>query len=104
MKLLAGIGAWVGPMAVCQIFLAEAVIGLGIVLAQAAAAGKLRLLFRNSAAMAVNLAHVGTLGADHAEQAGRTLTSIDRPLPYAVPTLAAAVLVVLVNVVGGHGS
>ena len=102
-KLLAGIGAWVGPTAVFQIFLAESVIGLGIVLAQAAAAGKLRLLFRNSAAMAVNLAHVGTLGADHAEQVGRKLTSIDRPLPYAVPTLAAAVLVIVANVAGGHG-
>ena len=103
-KLFAGIGAWVGPGMVLQILVVEKVIGLGVVLAQAAAAGKLRLLVRNSAAMAVNLAHVNTLGADHAERAGRQLTSIDRPLPYAVPTLAAAVLVVWANTVGGYGS
>ncbi|MDB5295350.1 MAG: Type prepilin peptidase TadV/CpaA [Phycisphaerales bacterium] len=99
-KLLAGIGAWLGPVLVFQVFLAESVIGLGIVLAQATAAGKLRRLVRNSAAMAVDLAHVNVLGADHAEQVGRQLTSIDRPLPYAVPTLAAAAVVVWANVMG----
>ena len=101
-KLMAGIGAWLGPVAVFQIFCVEAVIGLGIVLVQATASGKLAALFRNSAVLAVNLAHVGSLGVEHAEQSGKQLTSVDRPLPYAVPTLAAAALVVWYTVVGGR--
>jgi prepilin peptidase CpaA len=101
-KLLAGIGAWVGPTLVLQIFMAEAVVGLGVVLAQAAAAGKLRALFRNSAVLAVNLAHADTLGVAHCEEAGRRYTSIDRPLPYAVPTLVATVLVLWVAASGGR--
>lgn len=92
-KLLAGIGAWVGPTMVFQIFVVEAVVGLGVVLAQAASAGKLRALFRNSAVLAVNLAHADTLGVGHVEEVGRRFTSIDRPLPYGVPMLVAAVLV-----------
>ena len=101
-KLLAGIGAWVGPLAVFQVFCAEAVIGLAVVLAQAAAAGKLRALFRNSAALACSLAHVGSLGVEHAEASGKQLRSVDRPLPYAVPTLAAVAVVLWVTVVGGR--
>lgn len=100
-KLLAGIGAWVGPLAVFQIFCAEAVIGLIIVLAQAAAAGKLRQLFRNSAVLAVSLAHVGDLGVEHAEASGRQLRSVDRPLPYAVPTFAAVLVVLAMRMAGG---
>lgn len=42
LKLMAGIAAWVGPVPVIAIFLAEKVIGLGIVLVQASAAGRLR--------------------------------------------------------------
>lgn len=92
LKLMAGIAAWVGPIPVIAIFLAEKVIGLGIVLVQAAAAGRLRQLFRNSAVLAINLAHVRSLGVEHAEQSGREFRSIDRPLPYAVPTLIATAM------------
>lgn len=97
-KLLAGIGAWVGPIPVVEIFLAQAVIGMVIVLAQAAAAGRLGVLFHNSALVAVNLYHVGDLGAEHVEQTGRACRSVDRPLPFAVPVLAATVLVLYFSI------
>jgi prepilin peptidase CpaA len=104
-KLLAGIGAWIGPTAVFQVFLVEAVIGMAIVVTQAAAAGRLRMLARNSAVLAVNLAHANELGIEHVEQTGRHCRSVDRPLPYAVPTLAATAVVVLLPIIlaGGHG-
>ena len=102
-KLLAGIGAWVGPVAVFQIFVIEAVIGLVIVLAQAAAAGRLRVLFRNSAVLAVNLAHASELGINHVEQTGKHCRSVDRPLPYAVPTLLATAIVVLLPMILAGG-
>ena len=92
LKLMAGIAAWVGPIPVIAIFLAEKVIGLGIVLVQATAAGRLRELFRNSAVLAVNIAHVRSLGVAHTQETGRQFRSIDRPLPYAVPTLVATAL------------
>ena len=102
-KLLAGIGAWVGVSGVFQIFLIESVVGLLIVLCQASAAGKIRSLFQNSAVLVVNLVHVGTLGIEHAETTGRACTSIDRPLPYAVPTLVATVLFLFFTLVWGIG-
>lgn len=92
LKLMAGIAAWVGPVPVIAIFLAEKVIGLAIVLVQATAAGRLRELFRNSAVLAVNIAHVRSLGVEHTESTGRQFRSIDRPLPYAVPTLIATAM------------
>src|SRR4051812_16974063 len=100
-KLLAGIGAWVGPTLVFQIFLVEAVVGLVIVVAQAAAAGRLRMLARNSAVLAVNIAHAGELGVEHVRQSGQEYRSIDRPLAYAVPTLIATLIVLLAPLVFG---
>lgn len=97
-KLLAGIGAWLGPTLVFQVFVVEAVVGMVIVLVQAAAAGRLTMLFRNSAVVALDLAHAGTLGAAHVEQTGKHCRTIDRPLPYAVPTLVATLVVLKVAI------
>ena len=88
-KLLAGLGAWFGPVAILQIFVIEKVIGLVIVLAQATAQGRMRTLFRNSAVVAVTLAHVREVGLDHVRATGLSARSVDRPLPYAVPVLLA---------------
>jgi prepilin peptidase CpaA len=93
-KIMAGIGAWLGPVAVVQIFVIEKIVGMVIVLVQCAWQGKLLSLFRNSAVLAVNLAHVRQLGVDHVSQTGRSFRSIDRPLPYAVPLLIATLIVV----------
>jgi hypothetical protein len=42
----------------------------------------------------MNMRHIGDLGTAHVEQTGKQCRSIDRPLPYAVPVLAATLLVV----------
>ena len=62
-KLLAGIGAWFGPQWALALFCVEAIIGMLMVLAQAAAQGRTRVLLRNSAVVAINLAHVNDVGA-----------------------------------------
>jgi len=93
-KLMAGVGAWVGPLPSLIVFLVEKVVGLIIVLVQAAIQGRTRLLFRNSALIAMNLLYVKEVGMEHVSATGRSARSIDRPLPYAVPVLIA-VLVVL---------
>jgi hypothetical protein len=39
--------------------------------------------------------YVKEVGVEHAAQTGRSCRSVDRPLPFAVPALAATVLVVI---------
>jgi prepilin peptidase CpaA len=94
-KLMAGVGAWLGPIGGPVVYLLATVVGMIIVLAQAAGQGRLPLLFRNSALVAMNLIHVRQVGLEHASATGRAAKSIGRPLPYAVPILVAAVVVVL---------
>ncbi len=93
-KLLAGIGAWIGPGPTLAVFAVEAVLGAAIVLFQAVWQGRLSTLLRNSTVLAINLAHVGDVGMDHVSATGRSCRSVDRPLPFAVPTLAAVAMVV----------
>jgi prepilin peptidase CpaA len=96
-KLMAGVGAWVGVWPVAMIFACSAVVGMIIVLTQSAKQGRMKVLFRNSAVLALNLVHVGDVGVDHVSQTGRECRSVDRPLPYAVPVLIATVGVLLLG-------
>jgi prepilin peptidase CpaA len=96
-KLMAGIGAWTGPIFVFQVFLAAAVVGLIIVLAQCVAQGRLAALFRNSAVLVMNFMHFSDVGAEHVKQTGQASRSIDRPLPYAVPVLIGCVLLLVLR-------
>jgi prepilin peptidase CpaA len=93
-KLLAGIGAWLGPTGVLMVFAAEALIGLAYVLGHAAVQGRLAALCRNSTVIAVTLAHAGELGLEQAAETGRACSTEARPLPYAVPVLLATLAVV----------
>ncbi len=94
-KLMAGIGAWLGPILVLQVFAAGAVMGMCIVLAQSYKQRRLRTLFRNSAVLAINLVHIQELGVQHVTETGQSSNSIEKPLPYAVPIFIAAIAVVL---------
>jgi prepilin peptidase CpaA len=95
LKLMAAVGAWVGPVGIVLVFAAAALVSLVIVLVQCAWQGRLTALFRNSAILAINLAHANDVGLDHVTETGRSSRSVDKPLPYAVPILAATVLVIL---------
>ena len=92
-KLMAAVGAWVGPAGILNVFLVAAVFGLVVVLSQAAWQGRLRVLARNSAVLAINLAHVNELGVDHVADVGGTTSSVDKPIPYAVSILVGVVMV-----------
>lgn len=83
------VGAWVGPVGMLFIALGSTVIGALMAIVQATCSGKLTLLARNSAVLAINLVHARTVGVDHIQQTGRGFRSIDRPLPYAVPVFLA---------------
>jgi prepilin peptidase CpaA len=92
-KLMAGVGAWLGPVPTLGVFCVEKVLGLAIVLTQAARQGKIRVLFRNSAIVAAALAQSGETGIENVIETGRCCRSIEKPLPYAVPVLVAVVMV-----------
>ncbi len=94
-KLMMGVGAWVGPLGVCQVFAIAAIVGMCIVLAQCAWNGRLRTLFRNAATVLLNLKHWDLVGMEHIQQTGLSCRSVDKPLPYAVPVLIAVLMTVV---------
>jgi prepilin peptidase CpaA len=91
-KLFAGIGAWVGPMRVVEIFAAEAVIGMVIVLAQAMRRRRVGILMRNSAVLVMNAAVSGDASCPEESEKNK-----GRLLPYSVPALAATVGVLVLG-------
>jgi prepilin peptidase CpaA len=93
-KLLAGVGAWLGPKNVLLVFLAAALVGLVLILVQCAIQGRLAALFRNTGGLLVELIHVRHTGAQALAQSGRQFKSIDRPLPYAVHLLIGTIGVI----------
>jgi prepilin peptidase CpaA len=95
-KLLAAIGAWLGPVPTLLIFAAESIIGMLWVLAQAGWEGRLKRLLQNSTVIAMSLATAvenGGAGLDEAAETGKACSSPSR-LPYAVPVLFATILIV----------
>lgn len=93
-KLLAAVGAWVGPAGALGVFVVATLFAAVLALCQATASGRLGRLLGNSALLAVNVAHVRSLGVDHLAGTGRSLDSAGRPLPYAVPVLVGVAAVV----------
>jgi prepilin peptidase CpaA len=90
-KLFAAIGAWVGPVGVVQVFVVERVVGLVVVLVQSARAGRLGAVLRGSAVLAASAVVTRDVTCLPAEAGGEN-EKLTR-LPYAVPTLMAAALV-----------
>ena len=95
MKLMAGVGAWVGPGPVVAVFAITAIIGMVIVLTQATLQGRLRTLLNNTTLLTINLVHLQDVGLEHTQATGRSCRSVDRPLPYAVPVLLAVLLMLV---------
>src|SRR4051812_49259760 len=81
-KMLTALGAWLGPTGVLLVFLARAVIGLPIVIGQAISQGRLRILSRNAAIIAMGAAHAGETGIGHFAEVGKNSKSIEKPLPW----------------------
>jgi len=92
-KLMAGVGAWIGPMPTVAVFSVTALIGMVIVLVQALWQGRLRSLLLNTTVLTINLVHLQDVGIEHAQATGKSCRSVDRPLPYAVPVLLAVILI-----------
>ena len=98
-KMLAGIGAWLGPLAALQVYAVAAVVGLVIVVTQCAASGRLTQLVSNSTLIVANFANFERLGREQVVASGQSLKSVDKPLPYAVPALIGVCVTIAMNVI-----
>lgn len=96
-KLLAGAGAWLGPVLVVQVFLAAAVVGMLLVLFQCTILGNLPRLLRNTATVATGLVNVRELGVMHVHETLKSSKTVQKPLPHAVPVLLATALVLVMG-------
>jgi prepilin peptidase CpaA len=92
-KLLAGVGIWVGPTPLLLIFAAAAIIGLVIVLVQCTIQKRIGLLLRNTATLTMSVCTARSRG--QLVEAGRGFVSIDAPLPYAALVLVGTLAVLL---------
>jgi prepilin peptidase CpaA len=102
-KLLTGVGAWLGPWGVLLVFVVEAVAGMAQAIIQAAAQRRLGAVLRNSAVLAGSLAGgAGEFGMATLPEGGGAPVSAEaramkQVLPYSVPVLLATVVVVAVR-------
>lgn len=94
-KLLAGVGAWMGPWGVLYTVAGAAIFGMVFVLVNAVRDGTLGKLLHSTTVLAANTMHVQHLGVTAAVESSRAHVSVGRPLPYAVPVLASATVVLL---------
>lgn len=98
-KMLAGIGAWLGLWATLQVYAVTCIAAMLIAIVQAAATGRLTRLFSNSTLIVANFANYAQLGRDHVVASGQSLRSIARPLPWAVPALIGVVVTLAMHLI-----
>lgn len=101
-KLLAGVGAWLGPWNAAGVFLLAAVLSMLLTLAQCAWRGKLLGLLANTWMVLDGLLGVRWLRGGGGPELRPVFRSIDKPLPYALPVaLATALMVAAMSAAGG---
>ena len=95
-KLLTGVGAWLGPLGVLLVFVVEAVVGMAQAIVQAAAQKRLGTVLRNSVVLVGSMATGnGDAGLSSLPSAAELDTkAMKQVLPYSVPVLIATVAVV----------
>lgn len=96
-KMLAAIGAWLGALGTLQVYLVAAVVGLVIVIVQCFLTGRLTQLVKNSTLIVANFANYAQVGRETVVATGKSMKSVDKPLPYAVPTLVGVTITVWMN-------
>ena len=98
-KLLTGVGAWLGPLGVLLVFVVEAVVGMAQAVLQAAMQKRLGAVLRNSAVLAGSVAAgQGDAGiASLPDPAAAGDRAMKHVLPYSVPVLIATVVVVAIR-------
>jgi prepilin peptidase CpaA len=94
-KLLAGIGAWLGTVRLVEVMAGAAIVGLVFVLVQSIRQGKLMTVLRSGAVLSVSLAHADAVTAHSVVQTDKR-NFAERTLPYSLAALLGTILVMLV--------
>ncbi len=102
-KLLCGIGAWVGPRTVMLVIAGAALAGLVLVIGQCLVERRMGVLMRNTGLLALSLINLPRLGLDHVVETGQKCQSASRPMPYALTVLVGTVMAVVVARVKSGG-
>ena len=93
-KLLTGVGAWLGPWGVLLVFVVESLVGMVQAVVQAASQKRLGAVLRNSAVIAGGMASgAGDVGLSTLPEPGSDGKTMKQVLPYSVPVLVATALV-----------
>jgi hypothetical protein len=82
------------------VFVIEKILGLFIVLIQAALQGRFRAVLRNTTVLALNLAYAGPMQTRPPEGQVKSTSMLKSHLPFALPTFAATLLVVCRSALG----
>lgn len=92
-KLVAGVGAWVGPGPVLIMFVLAAILASILGLGMAVARGRLGTTLRNAFLVLINVLHIRRLGLDQIQETGRQCRQRGGiALPFAIPVWVATVL------------
>lgn len=90
-KLLAAIGAWMGPVGVLWVLLFTALAGAALSLGLAARQGRFRVLLRNTALIGLSLLTTRRTGWVSASEVAQTAALEKTTLPYALAIFAGLV-------------
>ncbi|MGH7178840.1 MAG: A24 family peptidase [Tepidisphaeraceae bacterium] len=99
-KLLAGVGAWLGPWPIVWVMSGAAVVAMFVAIAQTARERRLRVLLRDSAVMTMGLLSGAPPGASELVTDGEN--GRPRGLAFAVPVLVATVGFLAVRLIAGR--
>jgi len=97
-KLVAGVGAWLGPVPVLIAFACAALVGMVLAIAMSVQQGRVREVLRESLLLGASVAG-GSVGAMARPTLATNTSSRQRTLPFAV-AIASATIAVVVGLVG----
>jgi prepilin peptidase CpaA len=91
-KLMAGVGACMGPVGVVQVFVITAIVAMVMALAMALVHGKVIALARSATVAFFNLVYISGSKIGCLQEARQDCPSVGAPLPYALPVLIGAMI------------
>ena len=93
-KLVAGVGAWIGPVPVLIAFACAALIGMVLAIGKSIQQGRVREVLRNSLLLGASVAS-GSVGAIARPTLSTNTSCRQRTLPFAVAIASATIAVVV---------
>ena len=94
-KLMAGVGAWLGPWPIVTVFILSAIIGAILGILTSLLQRRLVVVLRNTWVITLSLLNIRRLGVEHVREVGQACGGTKKGLPYAVPIFIGTLLTLL---------